>query len=108
MIVSDQFQRRGIGTGMVRQLVDFARDEKLTAYHGHGACLRIVPMQKVFERLGFRLEQSGDTGVAGGGAELCSVLPGDSCRRSAPVHEKGINPRQQHARNPPPEPDIRP
>jgi len=59
IIVSDKFHRRGIGTEIVRQLVDFARAEKL---------LRITAtvlfenraMQKVFEKLGFRLEQSDD------------------------------------------------
>ncbi len=59
VIVSDQFQKRGIGTALVRQLVDFARDEKLERITAT-VMFQNRPMQKVFERAGFRLEQSAD------------------------------------------------
>ncbi|HMD48075.1 MAG TPA: GNAT family N-acetyltransferase, partial [Bryobacteraceae bacterium] len=59
VIVSDQFQKRGIGTALVRQLVDFARDEKLQRITAT-VMFQNRPMQKVFERAGFRLSQSRD------------------------------------------------
>ena len=59
VIVSDQFQRRGIGTALVRQLVDFARDEKLQRITAT-VMFQNRPMQKVFERAGFRLSNSRD------------------------------------------------
>jgi acetyltransferase len=59
VIVSDQYQKRGIGTALVRQLVDFARDEKLRRITAT-VMFQNRPMQKVFERAGFRLSQSRD------------------------------------------------
>jgi acetyltransferase len=60
VIVADRFQRRGIGTEIVRQLVDFARDEKLDRITAT-VLFENRPMQKVFERLGFRMKQGGDS-----------------------------------------------
>ncbi len=60
VIVSDQFQRRGIGTEIVRQLVDFARAEKLRRITAT-VLFENRPMQKVFEKLGFRLEPSAES-----------------------------------------------
>ena len=60
VIVSDGFQRRGIGTEVVRQLVDFARAEKLGRITAT-VLFENRPMQKVFERLGFRMKQTGDS-----------------------------------------------
>lgn len=59
VIVSDSFQRRGIGTEMVRLLVDFGRQEQLdritaTVLHENRA------MQKIFEKLGFNFPGGGD------------------------------------------------
>jgi acetyltransferase len=54
VIVSDQFQRRGIGKIIVQQLVDFARNEKLGRITAT-VLFENRPMQKIFERLGFRL-----------------------------------------------------
>ena len=54
VIVSDQFQQRGIGKIIVQQLVDFARDEKLGRITAT-VLFENRPMQKIFERLGFRL-----------------------------------------------------
>jgi acetyltransferase len=59
VIISDQYQKRGIGTALVRQLVDFARDEKLRRITAT-VMFQNRPMQKVFERAGFRLSQSRD------------------------------------------------
>jgi acetyltransferase len=59
VIVSDNFQRRGIGTQMVGLLLDFAREEHM------GRITATVlpenrPMQKVFEKYGFRFSNTID------------------------------------------------
>jgi len=60
VIVSDRFQKRGIGLEIVRQLVDFARDEKLERLSAT-VLFENRPMQKVFERLGFRMKHGSDS-----------------------------------------------
>jgi acetyltransferase len=60
VIVTDSFQRRGIGTEMVRLLVDFARDEELERITAT-VLFENRPMQKLFERLGFRITQAADS-----------------------------------------------
>jgi len=60
VIVSDRFQRRGVGTQVVRQLVDFARDEKLERITAT-VLFENRPMQKIFEKLGFKLKQTADS-----------------------------------------------
>lgn len=60
VIVRDGFQGRGIGMELVRQLLEFARDEKI---HTITASLlrENTPMHKVFQRLGFMFrEEPGD------------------------------------------------
>jgi acetyltransferase len=59
VIVSDRFQQRGIGSVIVHQLVDFARDEKLARITAT-VLFENRPMQKVFERQGFQLKQTTD------------------------------------------------
>ncbi len=55
VIVRDGFQRRGIGMELVRQLLEFARDEQI-----HTITASVLrengPMQKVFRRLGFQFK----------------------------------------------------
>jgi acetyltransferase len=45
---------------VVRQLVDFARDEKLERITAT-VLFENRPMQKVFEKLGFRMKQTSDS-----------------------------------------------
>ncbi len=59
VIVSDRFQKRGIGMEIVRRLVEFARDEKLERVTAT-VLAENRPMQKIFQRLGFRLNQGAD------------------------------------------------
>ena len=59
VIVSDNFQKRGLGTAIVRQLVEFARDEKLNRVSAT-ILFENRPMQRVFQRLGFHLHDSVD------------------------------------------------
>jgi acetyltransferase len=60
VIVSDRFQKRGIGTAVVGQLVDFARNEKLDRITAT-VLFENRPMQKVFQKLGFQLRQGADS-----------------------------------------------
>ena len=60
VIVSDNFQRRGIGTAIVGQLVDFARQEKLDRITAM-MLFENRAMQKVFQKAGFQLRQSDDS-----------------------------------------------
>jgi acetyltransferase len=59
VIVSDSFQKRGIGTVIVGQLVDFARNEKLERVTAT-VLFENRPMQKVFQKLGFQLHHGPD------------------------------------------------
>jgi acetyltransferase len=64
VIVSDRMQKRGIGTEIVRQLVDFARAEKLERITAT-VLFENRPMQKIFQRVGFELRQGeGDSILA--------------------------------------------
>ena len=54
VIVSDKFQRRGLGCQLVDQLVAFARDERLKLLTA-SVLLENLPMQKILEKAGFRL-----------------------------------------------------
>ncbi len=68
-LVGDQFQGHGLGTEVLRRLVRVARDEGLR---------RIVPetlpenrgMQRVFEKLGFRLRRRFSEGIVLADIEL--------------------------------------
>jgi acetyltransferase len=59
LIINDRHQGRGIGTELLRRLLEIARDEKIARVIGE-----ILPdnreMQRVCEKLGLRLEQSID------------------------------------------------
>ncbi|MGB8698210.1 MAG: bifunctional acetate--CoA ligase family protein/GNAT family N-acetyltransferase, partial [Thermosynechococcaceae cyanobacterium] len=57
LLVSDRYQRQGLGTELLRRLLDVARDEKLTSVSA-----QILPentvMQRVCEKVGFTLKRS--------------------------------------------------
>jgi acetyltransferase len=59
VIVSDQFQRRGIGARLVEQTIEFARDEKVQRIVGT-VLLENRAMRKLFERHGFTAKQGAD------------------------------------------------
>jgi acetyltransferase len=56
LLISDQYQGHGIGTELLRRLVDVGRDERL-----HQITAQILPenraMQHVAEKVGFRLRR---------------------------------------------------
>ena len=57
LIVSDPFQRKGIGTALLERLIQVGRDEKIDRITGD-VLPENVDMQHVCEKLGFRLVYS--------------------------------------------------
>jgi acetyltransferase len=62
LIISDAYQGRGLGTEMLRRLVDVAREEKLSRVTGDILTDNFV-MQRICEKLGFELKRSLDDPV---------------------------------------------
>jgi acetyltransferase len=62
LLVSDRWQGQGLGSELLRLLVEFGREEKLRRI-----CAEMLPgnieMQQVSKKLGFRLERSAGDGV---------------------------------------------
>jgi len=62
LLVSDQWQGKGLGTELLRLLVEFGREEKLRRI-----CAEMLPgnieMRRLSEKLGFRLEWGAGDGV---------------------------------------------
>jgi acetyltransferase len=61
VVISDRWQKRGVGTVLLRKLVEVGREEKLTRIHG--AILGDnLGMRRLCERVGFKVRQrSGET-----------------------------------------------
>ena len=60
ILVSDQFQKQGLGIELLRRAVQIARDEKLTSISAE--MLRDnVTVQRVFNKVGFRLRLAADS-----------------------------------------------
>jgi acetyltransferase len=62
MLVSDQYQCKGVGTELLKRLLQVGRDEKLTRI-----CAEILAdnhgMQRVCEKLGFKIERTADPSI---------------------------------------------
>jgi acetyltransferase len=56
IVIADAWQNRGLGTQLLKLLVQVARDEKLSSLHGM-IMSQNVEMQHVAEKLGFKLER---------------------------------------------------
>jgi acetyltransferase len=56
-VVGDQYQRSGLGTALVRRVLEVARDEKLNRVIA-GILPENVPMQELCRKMGFRLNYS--------------------------------------------------
>ena len=69
ILVSDQHQRTGLGTELLRRLLDFARDEKMER-----VIAEILPenegMKRVSTQLGFKLRWDAENGVVHAAIEL--------------------------------------
>ena len=59
VIVSDAFQRRGIGARLMEQMIEFARGEQVQRIVGT-VLFENRPMRKLFERYGFSIKQGSD------------------------------------------------
>ena len=59
LLVSDQHQRRGLGTELLRRLLDIARDERLRRVRA-SMLAENHEMQRILQRLGFRLRRAAD------------------------------------------------
>jgi acetyltransferase len=59
VIVSDAFQRRGVGARLMEQLIEFATAEKLERITGT-VLFENRPMRKLFERYSFTVKQGAD------------------------------------------------
>jgi acetyltransferase len=57
LLISDQFQGKGLGSELLRRLVQFGRDEKLQRLTGD-ILFENQSMQKICKKLGFRLQYS--------------------------------------------------
>ncbi len=58
-LVRDQFQRRGLGSELLRRLVKIARDERLESIVAY-VLEENTEMQSLFRKLGFRISPTGD------------------------------------------------
>ena len=59
LLVSDSYQRRGLGTELLRRLLQIGRQEQLSRITAH-ILAENYPMQKVAEKVGFRLHRAVD------------------------------------------------
>jgi len=59
VIVSDAFQRRGVGARLMEEMIEFAKTEKLERIVGT-VLFENRPMRKLFERHGFTIKQGSD------------------------------------------------
>ena len=57
LLVSDRFQGKGLGTALLDRLIQVGRDEKIARITGD-ILPENVEMQRVCEKLGFRLTRS--------------------------------------------------
>ncbi len=59
MLVSDAYQRQGLGTEILRRLIQVGRNEKLDRIKGE-TLPENAAMQRVCEKVGFQIERAGD------------------------------------------------
>ncbi|MFZ3332688.1 MAG: bifunctional acetate--CoA ligase family protein/GNAT family N-acetyltransferase [Candidatus Acidiferrales bacterium] len=62
VLVSDHYQRHGLGTELVRHLIQVARDEKLQAIVAN-ILLENLGMRALADRFGFKIRESDDPGM---------------------------------------------
>ena len=69
ILVTDQFQRKGLGTELLRRLIQFSHDEKLQRLTGN-ILVESEGMQEVCKKLGFHLQYSPEEQVMKAELEL--------------------------------------
>jgi len=69
ILVSDECQKQGLGIELLRRIVRFARDEKLSSVSAE--MLRDNPTaQRIFKKVGFRLRELADSSSLSGVLDL--------------------------------------
>ncbi len=69
ILVSDQFQKQGLGIELLRRAVQIARDEKLTSISAEMLRDNVI-VQRVFNKVGFRLRLVADSSSISATLEL--------------------------------------
>jgi acetyltransferase len=62
LLISDRFQKRGLGSALLRRLIEIGRDERLERITAD-ILPQNLPMQRLCTRLGFRLTPLAEEGV---------------------------------------------
>jgi len=62
MIISDQYQKQGLGTELLTRLVEIGKDEKLDLITADILTENTI-MRKVSEKVGFKISRTSDYGV---------------------------------------------
>lgn len=62
MIIADRFQKQGLGTELLRQLLEIARAEKIPQVEAYMLPTNVA-MRKICERLGFQVDHKYDNGM---------------------------------------------
>jgi acetyltransferase len=62
LVIDDDWQQRGLGTELLKRLIQFGRDEKASAITGD-ILVENRPMQRICERLGFQLDRRHDDDI---------------------------------------------
>jgi acetyltransferase len=62
LVIDDDWQQRGLGTELLKRLIQIGRDEKVSAITAD-ILAENRPMQRMCERLGFRLERRPDDNI---------------------------------------------
>jgi acetyltransferase len=69
ILVTDQFQRKGLGTELLRRLIQFGHDEKLQRLTGN-ILAENRDMQEICKKLGFQLQHTSDARLMSAELEL--------------------------------------
>jgi acetyltransferase len=69
VLVSDQYQRRGLGTELMRRLLVIARDQGIKSVHGY-MLQENIEMRALLKKLGFRLTPTDDPAIVRGQHQL--------------------------------------
>jgi len=69
LLVRDQYQRRGLGTEIMKRLIHIAREERLNSLHAE-MLQENIEMQGLVRKLGFRVTATSDPAIFSGSLNL--------------------------------------
>lgn len=73
-LVRDEYQRRGLGTELLRRLAEIARAERITSIHAY-MLQENIEMQGLIKKLGFKLSSTDDPSVLLASGSPSEALP---------------------------------